>query len=139
VKEPDIRPGDEFRERVWAFVRSVPPGKVVTYGRVAAMLGVPPEGFVLDRSAWDTEQEAANLAGQIGSEPFFLVTSAFHMPRARQLFEAAGFVVSPFPVDFRSTGSGRLDILSFVPTSEALRHTEIAARELYARLYYRTF
>ncbi|HUP26806.1 MAG TPA: methylated-DNA--[protein]-cysteine S-methyltransferase, partial [Chloroflexia bacterium] len=41
MKEPDIKPGDRFRERVWAFVRSVPPGKVVTYGQVAAVLGVP--------------------------------------------------------------------------------------------------
>jgi methylated-DNA-protein-cysteine methyltransferase-like protein len=41
MKEPDIQPGSNFRERVWAFVRSVPQGKVVTYGQVAAMLGVP--------------------------------------------------------------------------------------------------
>ncbi|HEX9989794.1 MAG TPA: methylated-DNA--[protein]-cysteine S-methyltransferase [Chloroflexia bacterium] len=33
--------GDDFRERVWAFVRSVPAGKVVTYGQVAAMVGAP--------------------------------------------------------------------------------------------------
>ena len=41
MREPKIEPGSDFRERVWAFVRSVPPGKVVTYGQVAAMLGVP--------------------------------------------------------------------------------------------------
>ena len=34
-------PHSAFRERVWAFVRSVPSGKVVTYGQVAAMLGAP--------------------------------------------------------------------------------------------------
>src|SRR5688500_19083240 len=36
-----LRAERDFRERVWAFVRSVPPGKVVTYGQVAAMLGYP--------------------------------------------------------------------------------------------------
>ncbi len=41
MPEPNIPPGSDFRERVWAFVRSVPPGKVVTYGQVAAMVGVP--------------------------------------------------------------------------------------------------
>ena len=41
MPEPDIKPDDSFRARVWEFVRSVPPGKVVTYGQVAAMLGVP--------------------------------------------------------------------------------------------------
>jgi methylated-DNA-protein-cysteine methyltransferase-like protein len=41
MREPDIEPGSGFRERVWAFVRSVPTGRVVTYGQVAAYLGVP--------------------------------------------------------------------------------------------------
>lgn len=41
MPEPNIQPGSDFRERVWAFVRSVPRGKVVTYGQVAAMIGVP--------------------------------------------------------------------------------------------------
>jgi methylated-DNA-protein-cysteine methyltransferase related protein len=41
MPEPTIEPGSEFRERVWAFVRSVPAGRVVTYGQVAAMLGAP--------------------------------------------------------------------------------------------------
>jgi methylated-DNA-protein-cysteine methyltransferase-like protein len=41
VPEPIIDPGSDFRDKVWAFVRSVPQGKVVTYGQVAAMLGFP--------------------------------------------------------------------------------------------------
>ena len=41
MREPRIESGGGFRERVWAFVRSVPPGKVVTYGQVAAMVGAP--------------------------------------------------------------------------------------------------
>jgi methylated-DNA-protein-cysteine methyltransferase-like protein len=41
LTEPSLKPGDHFRERVWAFVRSVPPGKVVTYGQIAAILGYP--------------------------------------------------------------------------------------------------
>jgi methylated-DNA-protein-cysteine methyltransferase-like protein len=32
---------DDFRERVWTLVRSVPTGRVVTYGQVAALLGTP--------------------------------------------------------------------------------------------------
>lgn len=41
MPEPEITPGDNFRDRVWAFVRSVPEGRVVTYGQIAAFLGVP--------------------------------------------------------------------------------------------------
>lgn len=38
---PTIEPQDNFREKVWAFVRSVPEGRVVTYGQIAALLGFP--------------------------------------------------------------------------------------------------
>jgi len=38
----DGGPGDEsFFARVYALVRRIPPGRVVTYGQVAVMLGVP--------------------------------------------------------------------------------------------------
>jgi methylated-DNA-protein-cysteine methyltransferase-like protein len=39
MKESSFQPGSDFRERVWAFVRSVPEGRVVTYGQVAYCLG----------------------------------------------------------------------------------------------------
>jgi uncharacterized SAM-binding protein YcdF (DUF218 family) len=57
---------------------------------VAATLGLAPESYVLDRTAWDTEQEAASVVRRIGSDPFVLVTSAVHMPRAMGLFRKAG-------------------------------------------------
>lgn len=41
MPEPDIQPEMQFRERVWAFVQAVPAGRVVTYGQIAAHLGVP--------------------------------------------------------------------------------------------------
>ncbi len=33
---------EEFNQKVWALVRQIPPGKVSTYGRIAAMLPPPP-------------------------------------------------------------------------------------------------
>jgi len=35
---PAVEPGPEFNRLVWEFVRQVPAGKVVTYGRIAEML-----------------------------------------------------------------------------------------------------
>jgi methylated-DNA-protein-cysteine methyltransferase-like protein len=35
------RPDPSFAERVYALVRNVPPGRVITYGTVAALLGDP--------------------------------------------------------------------------------------------------
>ena len=43
-------------------------------------------------------QELLNKA----SPKIILVTSAFHMPRAQKVFEAAGINTEPFAVDFLS-------------------------------------
>jgi uncharacterized SAM-binding protein YcdF (DUF218 family) len=64
-----------------------------------------------------------------------LVTAAFHMPRAQQLFSRAGFIVEPFPVSFRSPGF-RLTVFSFLPSVSSLRETQTALRELYGRAFY---
>jgi methylated-DNA-protein-cysteine methyltransferase-like protein len=36
----------DFNDRVWQIVRQIPPGKVCTYGQIAAMIP-PPEGMTL--------------------------------------------------------------------------------------------
>jgi uncharacterized SAM-binding protein YcdF (DUF218 family) len=109
----------------------------------AHRLGIADDRILTTGAVMTTAEEAAAVRALLDDKgqgrDVLLVTSAFHMARARQLFEAAGLVVLPFPVDFRSTGDATLNILSFVPTSDALRETEIAAREMYARLYYRWF
>jgi methylated-DNA-protein-cysteine methyltransferase-like protein len=33
---------EEFNQKVWELVRQIPPGKVSTYGKIAAMLPLPP-------------------------------------------------------------------------------------------------
>lgn len=71
-----------------------------------------------------------------GVPRILLVTSAYHMPRARRLFERAGMFVIPFPVDFQVSAGGALTVLAFLPTAAALQQTELAMREGYGRLFY---
>jgi uncharacterized SAM-binding protein YcdF (DUF218 family) len=65
-----------------------------------------------------------------------LVTSAFHMQRARTLFERAGLSVIPFPVDFKAGAGESLSVLDILPNAGALEMTETALREAYGRLFY---
>jgi uncharacterized SAM-binding protein YcdF (DUF218 family) len=44
-------------------------------------------------------------------ERWLLVTSAYHMPRAMATFEAQGWLMIPYPVDYRTTGT-----LAFKPS-----------------------
>lgn len=115
----------------------------------ACLMGVPPSSLMTTRKVSNTEQEAIAVAqilrdrrkdspGALGASPrIILVTSAYHMPRARMLFEKAGLEVVPYPVDFKTTTATTLSFLKFLPNASALDASETAVRELYGRIYYR--
>lgn len=65
-----------------------------------------------------------------------LVTSAYHMQRAKHLFERQNLVVIPFPVGFQVSQGKMLSAIDFLPSAEALSVSERALRELYGRMYY---
>jgi len=71
-----------------------------------------------------------------GKPRIILVTSAFHMRRARMLFERQGFEVEPFPVDFQTSDRPTTTVLSFLPSAQALAKSETAMREGVGILYY---
>ena len=72
-----------------------------------------------------------------------LVTSAFHMKRAKKLFERQGLEVEPFPVDFKSKGlwSGKIwkDPLYLIPNANSLQSSNIAIREIIGRIVYKSW
>ena len=102
--------------------------------------GVPADRIVVTPRVLNTADEAREVATvlrsrQVQNPRVVLVTAAFHMPRARQLFNQAGFVVEPFPVSFRSPAF-RMTVFSFLPSVTSLRDTQTALRELYGRAFY---
>ncbi|MFZ3082711.1 YdcF family protein [Rhodoferax ferrireducens] len=112
-----------------------PEGQVLR--RMALRFGVPADAMVVSGPAQNTEQESAAVRQLLepGVQRIVLVTSAFHMPRAQRLFEQAGFVVTPYPVDFRVTVRGTTP-MDYLPEAGALERTDIAVRELLGRGYY---
>ena len=101
----------------------------------AVELGVPAENIWLSPEVQNTFQEAQAVAKELPGGTILLVTSAFHMPRARALFEAQGLTVLPFPVDFRVV-ENETTLLDFLPNPGALEPTPSAMRELLGRAYY---
>ena len=101
----------------------------------AIELGVPADKIWLSPEVQNTFQEAQAVAKELPSGRILLVTSAFHMPRARAVFEAQGLSVSAFPVDFRVV-ENETTVLDFLPDPGALAITSSAMRELLGRAYY---
>ena len=109
----------------------------------AVRLGVPKDKFLVTGKVQNTEEEAIAVS-QVdrnwwvtGSKPrIILVTSAFHMRRAEMLFRKSGFEVTPFPVDFQTSGNNEITILSFLPSAQASARSETAIREIIGLAYY---
>ena len=66
------------------------PGSAQGYAELARDLGIDPGSLVVSDQALDTNAEARDVVQRLGGEPFLLVTSAYHMPRAMQLMRRAG-------------------------------------------------
>jgi uncharacterized SAM-binding protein YcdF (DUF218 family) len=63
-----------------------------------------------ERESRTTYENALNAAAMIGEkrrEPWILVTSAFHMPRALSTFRHLGWNVTPMPADYLTEGLWR--------------------------------
>jgi len=115
--------------------------------QTAERMGVDPAAILVVGPVATTEDEADALActivdGEVAPSTFaegtpriLLVTSAFHVPRAVRVFERRGFVVQPFPVDFQRSEAEPFTPLRLVPSSAALRTTEMSFRELIGRLW----
>ena len=90
----------------------------------------PPRLKLEDRSR-NTLENAVFTARLLQPQPgqsWVLVTSAYHMPRARALFEAQGFHIIPSAGDFRTTGpDDRWEL--FGSPADGLRRMDIATKE----------
>lgn len=77
----------------------------------------------------DNARFSAAILKEAGIGRIALVTQAFHMPRARALFEAAGLQVVPAPTGFRAGHDGPAEWFDFVPAASALHNSYYALHE----------
>jgi uncharacterized SAM-binding protein YcdF (DUF218 family) len=108
-------------------------------GAIFESLGVDKSRLIMERGSRNTQENAEfskALVKPKEGERWVLVTSAFHMPRSVGLFRRAGFVVEPYPVDWRVGGRDDLMALSNVAV-EGLGRTDLALREWMGLIAYR--
>ena len=95
------------------------------------MMGVPRRAIVRESESRTTRDNAAYssiiLRGK-GWQRILLVTSAFHMRRARPLFEAQGLDVVPAPTDYQRLVV-KPPMPRWLPTAQALARTTTALHE----------
>jgi len=100
-------------------------------------LGVPEDSILLTDNVQNTDQEAKSVKKLLKTNDanIILVTSAFHMARAKKVFEAINIKVSPFAVDFKNSAK-KITIMDFIPSANSLNDTSFFVREMIGRVYY---
>lgn len=70
-------------------------------GQLTALFQIPKASIVLEPFSINTAQEAVTIKKHVGSEPFYLVTSAIHLPRAMALCHKQGLHPVAAPANYR--------------------------------------
>ena len=68
-------------------------------------VGIPKEKIIMQTKPKDTKEEALYIKKLLGGKPFYLITSAYHMPRALALFKKEGLNALPAPTNFLIKGT----------------------------------
>ena len=115
------------------------------YIKEAISMGLPKEDLFTTYPVNNTLQEARAVKKLLNNEipliqkKIILVTSAFHMRRAKKVFESEGLSVQPYPVDFKSNKSFFSSLrnpLKWMPSSSHLNRSSSAIREFIGRFIY---
>lgn len=86
-------------------------------------------------NTFENAQNSFRILQPAGIHRIYLVTHAWHMPRAATAFRRAGFEVIEAPVAF--TTRYRTDLLTFLPRADALQDSAIFIHEVIGLFWYR--
>lgn len=104
----------------------------------AKQAGLSENQIAVTEDVQNTAQEALAIKKYLAQhdlKEIILVTSAYHMPRAQQLFENAGVALQTYPVDSKVVLYD-LTPMDFMPDAGAFFAAQFALRELCGRAYY---
>lgn len=92
--------------------------------------------IIVEDKARNTHENAANVMQLCKEQQWrkiYIVTSAFHMPRSMAEFNAAkgtvDVVLQPYPCDYQTGRSYKINLFSFVPQQQALSDSSLALHE----------
>ncbi len=100
-------------------------------------LGVPADKLIPENQAGDTYGNAMGVRPLVKNQPFLLVTSASHLPRALAIFQKLGLKPIPAPGDFRYTDY--VSIGNYIPSGSNLLNLELAMHEYLGLAYLALF
>ena len=89
------------------------------------------------QNTWDNAFMTGKMLDELGIHRVFLVTHAWHMPRALEVFERAGVAAIPAPTAFVHKGKTETKPSDWYPSAGALLNSYFALHEYLGRVWYR--
>lgn len=109
--------------------------------RVLRQAQVPAEDIIIEDKARNTRENALFTAKilkeKFPNQAFLLITSAFHMRRARACFERVGLKPEVFSTDFLTYNLAETSYAAFLPTEGALQLWQVFTHELLGFVVYK--
>ncbi|STX51976.1 membrane protein [Legionella busanensis] len=102
---------------------------------VVKLLGVSDNKIVLETSSINTAAQAKGLKRYLGSAPFYLVTSATHMPRSMYMCKHEGLNPIAAPTDFTIYWDSEYWRKVYLPNPQNLVYLTIAWHEILGLLW----
>jgi uncharacterized SAM-binding protein YcdF (DUF218 family) len=88
------------------------------------------------KTTYENAKFTAELLKPRGHQTVFLVSTAFHMPRAVEAFQQFGINVIAAPTVFVSTQKGNMRLSDFMPSAYAIKQSYFALHEGLGRFWY---
>ena len=105
--------------------------------KYAIEYGINAEDILVTKDVLNTLEESEAVHELLGeNKSIILVTSAFHMKRAKKIFQQKGFNVTAYKVDYKTAPRVKLNFINLIPSASSLSKTEIGFREILGRFYY---
>lgn len=98
-------------------------------------LGIPGGKIQLEDVSTNTAESVGEVAKRVGRQPFFLVTSAGHLPRSMLMVRKLGLHAIPVPTDFQLPRDWRN--AEWMPSPFHLSVSDLAIHEYLGMFWYR--
>ena len=101
-------------------------------------LGLDPRWTEADsRNTFENALNAKEILSALDIKRVYLVTHAWHMPRAVWAFTRAGLVTMPAPTGFTTRSNRERKLYGFLPSAKGLLLSSLALRERLGLAWYR--
>jgi uncharacterized SAM-binding protein YcdF (DUF218 family) len=110
--------------------------EAIQFDVLAAALNVPKSNRIREIDSVNTADEARLIKPLVGETPFYLVTSALHMPRSMQLFEQQGLHPIAAPCHYFLIESEAEALwVNYLPDAKNLLRFNVAWHECLGRVW----